>query len=78
MALPYISHAAQRLPNPLAKLDNNTPIFLYLESYAQRLAPLAHSTRKGPTPRRPPVTMLFILAIEPLNQLLQVATTEDC
>jgi hypothetical protein len=56
------------------RLDHGSLIFLHFKGDAQRGTTSSHTTRQEPQARRPAFPLLLILAIDPLNQLLQLAT----
>jgi hypothetical protein len=74
VGLPDIPDGPLGLPLKMDRLDHDSLIFLHFKGDAKRGTATSHTTRQRPHARRPATPLLFILAIDPLNRLLQLAT----
>jgi hypothetical protein len=74
LGLPHLAHAMPRLPFKVVKLDHCPANNVHLSGNAKWHLPRPNFTRQRTKVGGPVSPLLFILAIDPLHRLLQLAT----
>lgn len=77
MGLPTLSHGSPGIPDALAQLDFRPAYLLHLACLAKQDPPQSDTARPGSAPGGPSLPLLFILAIDPLQCLLQIAIERE-